>query len=86
MVAAMIHLQRVHITTDAPMGKEQARAIGTLIATEVNAGLKAARGADANVRVGALKLSLTANALADRKALTHHAQSIAQRILNRTPE
>lgn len=82
----MIHLQRVHITTDAPMGEEQARAVGTHIASEVNASLMAARGPEANVRVGALKLNLTASALADRKALTRHAQSIAQRILNRTPE
>lgn len=82
----MIHLERVHITTDTPMGEAQARSVGMQIATEVNAALKTARHPAPNIRIGALQLNLPGSALADRNALTHHAQSIAQRILDRTPE
>jgi hypothetical protein len=82
----MIHVNRVHITSDAPMSEAQARAVGTQLVTEVNASLKTARAQASRVRIGELRVNLSGGGACDHAAITRYARSVAQRILDRTPE
>ena len=82
----MIHVERVHLLTDAPLGDAQAHALGHAVVGEMNATLQAARTPAPHVRIDELQLSLPRATLADRPALIRYARSVAQRILDRTPE
>ena len=82
----MIRIDRVHLTTDAPLGDAQARSLSRAVVSEMNATLKAARSPDVRVHIGELQLNLPRSALADPRALAQVARSAAQRILDRTPE
>ena len=80
----MIHVERVHVVTDAPLGEAQARAVGTQMVGEMNAALKNQRARAPDVHIGELQLNLPRSAIGDSAALARHARSVAQRILDRT--
>ena len=82
----MIRVDRVHLLTDAPLGEHQARSLGKAVVTEMNAALKAARTPAPHVHIDELQLTLPSSALANPRALASYARSVAQRILDQTPE
>ena len=82
----MIHVNRVHITSDAPMSEAQARVVGTQLVTEVNTSLQAARAQAPRVHISELQVNLSGGVASDHSAITRYAHGVARRILDCTPE
>jgi hypothetical protein len=82
----VIHIDRIHVITDRPLGEPGARALGASFAHELQTALATVRPPAPRVRIGELTLRMDSFALHDRRALTQFAYSVAHRILDRTPE
>jgi hypothetical protein len=82
----MIHLERLHIVTDAALDEAQARRWGHGLMREVQAALHARSSSSPELRVRELRVTVPRAAMADADAPRRCARSVAQRILEHTPE
>ena len=79
----MIHVDSVHLQTDAPLGEARAHTLTHTVVSEINTALQAAGKSTPRVHIGELHLNLPQSALNNRQALAGYARSLAQQILER---
>jgi len=82
---ASLHIGRLHLVTDRPLGDATAQALGRRLADALDAALVRA-GIHGSLGIGELSVDLGADALDDERFLTRVADSLARRILDRVPD
>lgn len=80
-----VHIGRLRIATDRPMSVRQAQALGDAFANQLGAALdQAAR--PTRLHIAELVVDASQHQLSDHHAVAALANSLARRVLDRTPE